>query len=68
MMSLAAMEQLKLTNMKKTSMTLNLADRSKKHPCEIIEDVWVKVDSLIFPVDFVILPMEENIVVSILLG
>ena len=37
-------------------------------PKGIIEDVLVKVDKFIFPVDFVVLDMEEDQEASILLG
>jgi hypothetical protein len=37
--------------LKPTSMTLQLADRSVKIPREIIEDVLIKVDKFYFPVD-----------------
>ncbi|XP_022867351.1 uncharacterized protein LOC111387064 [Olea europaea var. sylvestris] len=39
-----------------------------KDPGRIIEDVLVKVDKLIFPVDFLILDMEEDKDVLIILG
>ncbi|XP_050238448.1 uncharacterized protein LOC126687913 [Mercurialis annua] len=40
---------------KSTSMVLQLADHSLKRPYGIVEDVLVKVDKFIFPVDFVVL-------------
>ena len=40
--------------------SLQLADRLIKHPRDIIEDVLVKVNKLIFLVDFVALNMEED--------
>jgi hypothetical protein len=43
--------QLMLEELKPTSMTLQLADRSVKIPREIIEDVLIKVDKFYFPVD-----------------
>jgi hypothetical protein len=44
--------QLGLKELKPTSMTLQLADRSMKIPRGIIEDVLIKVDKFYFPVDF----------------
>ena len=38
------------------------------HPRGIIEDVLVKVDKFIFPVDFIILDMKEDKEVPIILG
>ncbi|XP_075473881.1 uncharacterized protein LOC142504928 [Primulina tabacum] len=45
---------------KPTTISLQLADRSIKYPRGVIEDVLVKVDKFIFPVDFVVLDMEED--------
>ncbi|XP_050229099.1 uncharacterized protein LOC126678239 [Mercurialis annua] len=42
-------------SVKQTSMVLQLADQSIKKPYGVFEDVLVKVDKFIFPVDFVIL-------------
>ncbi|XP_073120025.1 uncharacterized protein [Henckelia pumila] len=50
---------LELGEVKPTTVTLQLADRSITYPCGIVEDVLVKVDKFIFPADFVILDMEE---------
>ena len=47
---------------------MQVADRSLSHPCGIIEDVLVKVDKFIFPVDFIILDMQEDKEVPIILG
>ena len=54
--------------MKQTTISLQLADRSIKYPCGIIEDVLVKVDKFIFPADFVVLDMEEDQEVPLILG
>ncbi|CAN6445698.1 unnamed protein product [Victoria cruziana] len=39
-------------------MTIQLADRSVKAPQGVLEDVLLKIDDFIFPVDFVILDMK----------
>ena len=41
-----------------TNMTLQLADRSERLPKGIVEDVLVKIDEFLFPVDFIVLDME----------
>ncbi|KAL5555523.1 hypothetical protein UlMin_037759 [Ulmus minor] len=41
---------------------------SIKHPRGIIEDVLVKVDKFIFPVNFIVLDMEEDREVPLILG
>ncbi|XP_073014533.1 uncharacterized protein [Primulina eburnea] len=51
---------LELGEVKPSSITLQLADRSLTYPRGIVEDVLVKVDKFIFPADFVILDMEED--------
>ena len=45
-----------------------MADRSLTYPRGVIEDVLVKVDKFIFPVDFVVLGMEEDWEIPIILG
>ena len=47
--------QLGLGELKPTSMTLQLADRSVKVPRGIVEDVLIKVDKFYFLVDFIVL-------------
>ncbi|XP_031273170.1 uncharacterized protein LOC116131647 [Pistacia vera] len=51
--------QLGLGELKPTTMTLQLADRSVKYPKGIVEDLLVQVNKLIVPIDFVVLEMEE---------
>ncbi|CAN6704222.1 unnamed protein product [Malus baccata var. baccata] len=51
--------QLGLGDLKATTISLQLADRSVKYPRGIVEDILVQVDKLILPADFVVLDMEE---------
>ncbi|XP_022843128.1 uncharacterized protein LOC111366647 [Olea europaea var. sylvestris] len=60
LMSLSIFKKLGLGEVKPTTMTLQLADRSLTYPQGIIEDVLVKVNKFIFPADFVVLDMEED--------
>lgn len=46
--------------MKPLTVALQLADRSLTYPKKIIEDVLVKVDKFIYPIDFVVLDMKED--------
>ena len=48
-------KQLSLGELKPTTITLSLADRSVKIPKGIVEDVLVKIDKFYYPVDFVVL-------------
>ncbi|XP_073318147.1 uncharacterized protein [Primulina huaijiensis] len=61
-------KKLGLGEPKPTRMSLQLADRSVKYPRGVIEDVLVKVDKFIFPVDFVVIDTEEDIEMSLILG
>ncbi|XP_062080687.1 uncharacterized protein LOC133785473 [Humulus lupulus] len=60
LMSLSNFKKLGLGEVKPTSITLQLANRSFKYPHGVIEDVLVKVDMFVFPTDFVVLDMEED--------
>ena len=64
--------QLGLGELKPTSITLSLADRSIKIPKGTIEDVLIQVDRFYYPVDFVVLDTEPVAVganhVPIILG
>ncbi|XP_073133836.1 uncharacterized protein [Henckelia pumila] len=51
-----------------TTISLKLADRSVKYPRGVVENVLVKVDKQIFPVDFVVLDMDEDYEVHMILG
>ena len=51
-------KQLGLGELKPTTITLSLADRSVKIPKGIVEDVLVKVHKFYYPVDFVVLDIE----------
>jgi hypothetical protein len=53
-------ETLGLGELKPTSITLQLADRSIKRPRGILEDVLVKVGEFILLADFIVLDMEES--------
>ena len=48
-------------------MTLQLANQSIRHPRGIIEDILVKVDKFIFPIDFVILDSDDKVEVPLIL-
>ena len=67
-MPLSIFKRLGLGEARPTSVTLQLADRSLKHPRGVIEDVLVKVDKFIFPADFIVLYMEEDKEIPIILG
>ena len=49
-------------------MTLQLADHSIIKPHGVVEDVLVKVRQFTFPVDFVIIDIEEDYDIPLILG
>ncbi|RVW77831.1 hypothetical protein CK203_054420 [Vitis vinifera] len=55
-------KQLGLGDLKPTSITLSLADRSMKIPRGIIEDVLVQVDNFYYPVNFVVLDTDPMLI------
>ena len=65
-------KQLGLGELKPTSITLSLVDRSIKIPKGTIEDVLIQVDKFYYPVDFVVLDIDPVAVganhVPIILG
>ncbi|KAI3776015.1 hypothetical protein L1987_45775 [Smallanthus sonchifolius] len=68
LMPFSLFEKLGLGELTPTRMSLSLADRSVKYPRGIIENLLVKVDKFVFPVDFVVLDMEADERVPIILG
>nr|XP_027109356.1 uncharacterized protein LOC113729231 [Coffea arabica] len=64
---LTVTRQLGLKELKRTNIDLQLADRSIRHPMGILENVLIKVQKFIIPVDFVVLDMEEDVNVLIIL-
>src|SRR4051812_24286270 len=61
-------KKLNIGEVKPTKLTLQLADRSIIHSRGIIEDVLVKVDKFIYPVDLVVLDMAEDRSIPLILG
>ena len=68
LMPLSVAKQLSLGELIPTSITLQMANRSMVKPKGVLEDVLVTVGKFVFPVDFIILDMEEDSQVPLLLG
>ncbi|XP_050918617.1 uncharacterized protein LOC127136055 [Lathyrus oleraceus] len=68
LMMLSIYKKLGIGVMQDTKMTLQFADHSVKKPYGIVEDVLVKIDKFVFPVDFVILEMPEEEEIPLILG
>ncbi|XP_024178260.1 uncharacterized protein LOC112184226 [Rosa chinensis] len=60
LMPFSVFSNLNLGTLKKTSVVIELADRSSIHPLGVIEDVLVRVDGLVLPADFFVIDMEET--------
>ena len=67
-MPLSVVKRLSLGKRTPTAMTLQMEDITLSQPKGILKDVLIKVGKLIFPVDFVVIDMEEDKQVSLLLG
>ena len=67
LMPLSVFKRLGLGEIKPSTICLQLADRSVTYPWGVIKDVLVKVDKFIFPADFVVLDIEENLEVPLIL-
>ena len=68
LMPLSVARKLSLGELTPTTVTLQIADRTMAKPEGVIEDVLVKVGKFVFPVDFIILDIEEDSQVPLLLG
>ena len=59
-MPLSVVKRLRLGELALTTLSLQMVDISMTQLEGIIEDVLVKVGKFIFPVDFVVINMEED--------
>src|ERR1044072_4891098 len=68
LMPLTMFERLRIGELKSTRMQLQLADCSIVYPRGVYEDVLVKVGKFVFPADFVILDMKEDVDMPLIFG
>ncbi|XP_074356161.1 uncharacterized protein LOC141695851 [Apium graveolens] len=61
-------KRLILGEIKKTRISLQLADISIKYPLGVLEDILVKVDIFFIPYDFIMVEMNEDVDIPIILG
>ena len=61
-------KKLNLDELKPTTMSLSLADKSITYPLGILENVPTKVGKFVIPEDFIVLEMEEDLEIPILFG
>ena len=62
------MKRLGLGELTPTTTTLQMADRTMAQPKGILENVLIKVGKFIFPMDFVVIDIEEDKKIPLLLG
>ncbi|GJS57341.1 hypothetical protein Tco_0652125 [Tanacetum coccineum] len=67
-MRLSTYLNLRLAELAHTKLTVELADRTVKYPKGVTENVLVGIGKFVFPVDFIILDMPEDIKVPLILG
>jgi hypothetical protein len=70
-MALSIYKDLNLASLKETKVIIQLADRSNSYLEGVVKDVLIRVNKLIFPVDFYIIDMDDEFVSNpthILLG
>ena len=60
-------QRLSLGELTPTAITLQMVDKTLAHPEGILEDVLIKVGKFLFPVDFVVINIEEDKQVPLLL-
>ena len=68
LMPFSIFRKLGLGEAKATTVSLQLADMSIKHPRGVVEDVLIKVDKFIFLANFIVLDMEEDQEITLILG
>ncbi|XP_023767334.1 uncharacterized protein LOC111915926 [Lactuca sativa] len=61
-------EQSSRAKTKATNMTIHMANRSVTHSRGIVEDILVKIGKFVFPVDFMIMDIKEDVNVQIILA
>ena len=68
LMPLFVAKRLSLGELTLTTITLQRADRTLAHSEGTLEDVLIKVGKFVFPVDFVVINMEEDKQIPLMLG
>nr|GFA44356.1 reverse transcriptase domain-containing protein [Tanacetum cinerariifolium] len=68
LMPLSVWNKLSLPKLSPTCMTLKLADRLISRPVGVAEDVYIKVGTFLFPVDFVVVDFDADPRVSLIFG
>ena len=67
LMPLSVVKRLSLGELTPIAMNFQMENRTMEQPEGVLEDVLIKVGKFIFPVDFVVMDMEEDTQVTLLL-
>ena len=67
-MPLSIVKRLSLGELIPTTMTLQMEDKTMDQTEGVLDDVLIKVRKFIFPMDFMVMDMEEDTQVLLLLG
>jgi len=67
-MLLSICKKLKLPNLCPTTLVIQLADGSIKHPTGVLEDIPIQLDNSVVPCDFVVSDMDESFQAAVILG
>ena len=67
-MPLSIYKELKLPDLRPTTLVIQLANGSIRHPTGILEDIPVQLGNSVIPCDFVVLDMDESSKAPVILG
>jgi hypothetical protein len=68
LMPYSVFTKLGLGELTPTRMSILLADKSMKNPRGVVQNFLVRIEKFVFPVDFVVLDMEEDEKATLILG
>jgi hypothetical protein len=60
-MPLSIYKVLNLGPLKETKVIIQLVDRSNSYPKGVVEDVLIRINELIFPMEFYIIDMDDHL-------
>ena len=67
-MPLSICKELKLSDLRPTTLVIQLADGSIRHPTGVLEDIPVQLGNPVVPCDFVVLDIDESFRAPVILG
>ena len=67
-MPLSICKKLKLPDLRPTTLVIQLADGSIRHPVGVLEDIPVQLGNSVVPCNFLVLDMDESVQAPVILG